>query len=80
MGSKMTTKKFDIDLLALIYFFHNMIRCRTNTVVMYVKRGYSNCPRFVKTHYYSDKQLIVHGKFDHNIPDMKNEIVCNQYV
>ena len=47
---------------------------------MYVKRGFSNCIVFVKTHYYSNKQLTVNGKDDHNILAMKNEIVCNQYV
>ena len=30
----------------------------------------------LKTHHYSNKQLIVHGKVDHNILVMKNEIVC----
>ena len=47
---------------------------------MYVKRGLSNCLLFVKTHHYSNKQLIVHGKVDRNILVMKNEIVCNQYA
>ena len=28
----------------------------------------------------NDKQIIVHGKVDHNISVMKNEIVCIQYV
>ena len=80
MGSKMTTKNFDIDFLVLISFFHDMIRCKTNTVVMYVKREFSNCPLFVEIHFYSNKQLIVHGKVDHSILAMKNEIDCNQYV
>ena len=31
-----------------------MVRCRTNTVVMYVKRGFSNRLLFVKTHYHSN--------------------------
>ena len=35
---------------------------------------------FVKTHYCSNKQLIVHWRVDHNILVMKNEIVCNQFV
>ena len=48
-------------------FFHNMVRCGTNTAVMYVKRGLLNGLLFVKTHYYSNKQLIMHGKFNHNI-------------
>ena len=61
------TKKFDIDFLVLISLFHNMIRCTPNTVVMYVKRWSSNCLLFVKTHHYSNKQLIVDGKVDHNI-------------
>ena len=47
---------------------------------MYVKIGLSNCLLFVKTHYYSYKQLIVHGRVDHNILVMKNKIVCNQYL
>ena len=47
---------------------------------MYVKIGLSNCLFFVKTQYYSDKKLIVHGRVDHNIFVMKNEIVCNQYL
>ena len=47
---------------------------------MYVKKGFSNCLLFVKTHYYSYKQLIVHGWVDHNILVMKNEIVSNQYL
>ena len=34
---------------------------------MYVKGGFWNCLRFVKTHYYSNKQPIVHGNIDHNI-------------
>ena len=34
---------------------------------MYVKRLFSNCLLFVKTYEYSNKQLIVHGKVDHNI-------------
>ena len=71
----MTTKKFGIDFLVLISFFHNMVRCRTNAVVMYVKRELSNCLFFIETHHYSKKQLIVHGKIDHNIFVMKNEIV-----
>ena len=74
------TKKNDIDFLVLMSLFHNMIICTTNTVVMYVKRGLSNCLLFVKTHHYSNKQLIVHGKVDRNILVMKNEIVCNQYA
>ena len=47
---------------------------------MYVKIGFSNCLLFVKTHYYNNKQIIVHGTVDHNILVMKNEIVCNQYL
>ena len=47
---------------------------------MYVKIRFSNCLLFVKTHFYSNKQLIVHGTVDHNILVMKNEIVCNQYL
>ena len=73
-------QNFDVDFLVSISFFHNMVRCRTNTVVMYVKRGFSTCLLFVKTNYYSNKQLIVHGNVYHNILFMKNEIVCNQYV
>ena len=57
-----------------------MIKCRTNTVVIYVKRRLSNSLLFVKSHYYINKQLIVHGKVDHNILVMKNEIVYDQYV
>ena len=34
----------------------------------------------LKTHHYSNKQLIVYGKVDHNILVTKNEIVWNQYV
>ena len=47
---------------------------------MYVKKGFSNCLLFVKTYYYSNKQLIVHGRVDHHMLFMKNEIVCNQYL
>ena len=47
---------------------------------MYVERGFSNCLLFVKTHNFSNKQLIVHGKVDHNILIMNTEIACNQYV
>ena len=50
-----------------------MVRCRTNTVEMYVKRGFSNRILVVKTHYYSYKQLIVHGKVDHSILVMKTK-------
>ena len=38
---------------------------------MYVKIWFSSCLLFVKTHYYSNKQLILHGKVDHNILVMK---------
>ena len=44
---------------------------------MYVKRGFSDCVLFVKTHYYSNKQLNVHV---HSILVMKTEIAYNQYV
>ena len=47
---------------------------------MYVKRGFPNYLFCVKTNYYSNYQLIVHGKVDNNILVMKNEIACNQYV
>ena len=49
---------------------------------MYVKRGLSHYLLFVKSNYYSDKQLrvIVYGKVDHSILVMKDEIACNQYV
>ena len=73
----MTTKHVGSDFLVLISLFHNMVRCTTNTVVMYVKRGFSNCLLFVKTHHYGDKQQI-DGKVDHNILVMKNELVYNQ--
>ena len=36
------TKNVDIDFLVLISFFHDMVRCRTNIAVMYVKRGFPN--------------------------------------
>ena len=51
-----------------------MVKCKTNTVVKYVKIGFSNCLLFVKTHYYSNKQLIVHGRIDHNILVMKTKV------
>ena len=73
-------KKFDIDFFVLISYSHDIVRCRTNIVVMYVKRGFPNYLLFVKTIYYSNKQLIVHGKVHHNILVMKNENACNQYV
>ena len=47
---------------------------------MVVKRWLSNCLLLVKLDYYSNKQLIVHGKVDHNMIVMKNEIVYNQNV
>ena len=47
---------------------------------MYVKRGFPNYLLFVKSKYYSNSQLIVHEKVDHNILVLKNEIACNQYV
>ena len=34
---------------------------------MYVKRGLPNYLLFVKTNYYCNEQLFVHGKVDHNI-------------
>ena len=34
---------------------------------MYVKRGFSNCLLFVKTHYCGNKRLIVHGNVHRNI-------------
>ena len=52
------TKNFDIDFLVSILTW---LVVEQNTVVMYVKRGFSNCLLFVKTNYYSNKQLIVHG-------------------
>ena len=42
-------KNFDIDFLVLISFVRDMVRCRTNIVVMYVKRGFPNYLLFVKT-------------------------------
>ena len=33
-----------------------------------------------KTHYYSNKQLIVLRKVDRNILVVKNEIFCNPYI
>ena len=45
---------------------------------MHMKRGLSNF--LLKTHYYSNNQLIVHQKVEHNILGMKNEIIRNQYV
>ena len=46
---KRRLKNFDFDFL--ISVFHNMVRHRTNTTVMHVKRRFSNCLHFVKTHY-----------------------------
>ena len=40
----------------------------------------SDLPCFVKTNYYSNQQLIMHGKVERNILGMENEIICNQYV
>ena len=47
---------------------------------MYVKSGFSNYLLFVKTHYYENKQLIVHRKVDNNSLVIKNEIVCNKCI
>ena len=52
-----------------------MYNKHSNNVILYN----NNNVLFVKTHHYSYKQLIVHGKVYHNILT-KNEIVCNQYV
>ena len=41
---------------------------------MYVKIWFSNCLLFVKTHYYSNKQLIVHCRVDHNIHVMETKL------
>ena len=54
IGFKITTKNVDIDFLILFSFFHDMVRCRTNIVVMYVKRWFPNYLFFVKTNYYSN--------------------------
>ena len=70
---------FDTDFL-VYFFFDHMIGHRINTVVMHVRKGFSNCLFFVKTHYYINKQLTVHGKVEHSIVGMKNEIICNHYV
>ena len=51
-----------------------MVRCKTNTVVMYVKIGLSFFLLFVKTHYNSNKQLIVHKRDDNNILVMKTKL------
>ena len=52
-GCKLRTKNLDIVFLVLISFFHDMARCRTNIVVMYVKRWFPNYLLF-KTNYYSN--------------------------
>ena len=44
------------------------------------KRGFSNYLFLLEIIYSNNQQLIVHGKVDHNILVMKNEIACNQYV
>ena len=47
---------------------------------MYVKEMFSNCLLFVKTYHYNDKQIIVHGKVDHNISVMKNRNRLQSYA
>ena len=47
---------------------------------MYVKRGFPNYLLFVKIIYYSNQQLIVHGKVDHSILVMENEFACIQSI
>ena len=41
---------------------------------MCVKLGFSNCLLFVKTHYYSNKRLIVPGRVDHNTLILKTKL------
>ena len=41
---------------------------------MHVKIRFSKYLLFVKTQYYSNKQLIVHGRVDHNILVMKTKL------
>ena len=47
-------RKIDIGFLVLISFSNDTARCRTNIVVMYVKRGFPSYLLFVKTNYYSN--------------------------
>ena len=69
----MTTKSFDIDFLVLISLFHNMVRCGPTRCMW--KEGSQIVHFFVKTQYYSNEQLIVHGwRVDHNILVMKTKL------
>ena len=47
-----------IDFLVLISFFNNLINFRTNTTVMHMRRGFSNCLLFIKTHYCGNMQRV----------------------